>query len=112
MSGVHFYVLDGKEIRKAAGVLEWADFFEEHRVVKSTVLSDQQLKVVTIFEGIDHSFGRHPEPYLFSSAVINSGSRFIKELDDRYKTYDEAIEGHDKIVDHLSGLRPERKKAK
>jgi hypothetical protein len=97
MSGLQFYVLEGKEVRKCASIDEYVRLVSDNRI-KWTKVSDKI--VSTIFFGFDHrvSFGDEDdekEPILFETMV------FPDRIYVRYHTYDEAVKGHDEIVEKI-----------
>lgn len=92
------YILDGKEPVEVPDVLTWAHWFETaDRVVKQTTLS-QGVRVSTVFLGLDHRFIGGGPPLLFETMVFGSkrdGAQW------RYSTWDEAVTGHDTMVDRI-----------
>lgn len=93
-----YYILDGKEPVKVSDVITWATWFETaSRKVKHTILS-QGVEVSTVFLGLDHQWGEGP-PLLFETMVF--GGKHDQDQW-RYPTWDEAIEGHDGVVDKLT----------
>lgn len=89
------YVLDGKVPIEEPNTLEWADKFEEDLIVEKTMIG--QVRVSTVFLGIDHQFGDGP-PLLFETMIFGG------ELDgeqQRYSTWDEAKAGHDRAVNNI-----------
>jgi len=91
------YILKGKKAIPIEDVLEWGKWFENaNRVVKQETLPNGKL-VSTVFLGIDHNFG-FGKPLLFETMVFPSKENF-DELDVmRYSTWEEAEEGHKKMV--------------
>jgi hypothetical protein len=70
----------------------------ENRRVAETKLPGGFL-VSTIFLGLDHRFDEGP-PLVFETMVFRPEVSGYQDLDmDRYSTWDEAEEGHKKIVD-------------
>jgi hypothetical protein len=84
-------------IPKAATLLEWARWFENHpdRVIEQTQVSDAVL-VSTVFLGLDHRFGREGPAILFETMVF--GGPMDQEMR-RYATRGEAKRGHFEMVD-------------
>jgi hypothetical protein len=82
------YVLEGKTPKRVDSFLEWAIQFEkQNRVVKQTQIQD--VKVSTVFLGIDHGYGG--EPLLFETMIFGGEN---DGYCDRYATWEEAEEGH------------------
>lgn len=91
------YILKGHE-PVPVGLLTWAKWFEEkpsRRKVRVTTLGD--VRVSTVFLGLDHGFSMDPnaKPILFETLVF--GGRFDGEMD-RYASWDEAVKGHHRMV--------------
>jgi hypothetical protein len=91
-----YYILEGKTPKPVDNVAEWAVWFESaDRVVNKTQIGDTW--VSTIFLGLDHSFGAG-KPLLFETMIFE-GERDGDQW--RWHTWDEAENGHDKIVKEL-----------
>jgi len=83
------YILEGKQPKKVDDILEWAKSFEtQSRIVEQTNIGD--IKVSTVFLGIDHSFNRG-KPILFETMIFGGDEDGYQE---RYSTWDEAVDGH------------------
>jgi hypothetical protein len=93
------YILDNnKNIVKCADFLEWAKWMQSNnRTIAKTEIGE--LFVSTVFLGIDHSFASST-PILFETMVFK-GKHSVDDICERYATYDEALEGHNKIVKKL-----------
>ena len=84
--------MDGKIPVKCDDLITWERWFETaDRVVGKTFIG--RLVVSTVFLGIDHSFGLG-EPILFETMVFEGHGEYQK----RYSTWEEAEEGHRRIV--------------
>lgn len=95
----HWYKLDENNIPVPCDVLEAA--IGESNTIKRDDLPDGSW-VSTVFLRLDHNFGDGP-PILFETMVFGVGS--MAELDmNRYVTYDEAIIGHNKMVEKHGGF--------
>ncbi len=69
-------------------------------VMRSTLQGG--LAVSTVWLGLDHSYGAGGDPVIFETMVFPSWSD-MSEMDcARYRTEEEAIEGHWQIVDNWS----------
>lgn len=86
------YVLRGKTPVKCDDLLEWAQEFEkgDKRHVAETWVKEKEIRVSTVFLGLDHSFGDGP-PLLFETMIFG-GPR--DGYQDRYPTWGEAEKGH------------------
>lgn len=91
------YILTGKEPTKCASLIEWGRWMEN--IDKRKVAHDMvgEARVSTVFLGLDHNWDEG-EPILFETMVF-SGKR-DGEME-RYSTWDEAIDGHNRIVESL-----------
>lgn len=85
------YILDGKTPVECDDILKWGEWFEtaDRHVAKT---EKDEIKVSTVFLGIDHSFGDGP-PLLFETMIF--GGEHDKDMW-RYSTWNEAEEGHKK----------------
>jgi len=87
------YILVGHEAAPEPDLLKWAKWFDTaDRCVADTRRDD--VRVSTVFLGLDHGFGHGP-PLLFETMVFVNGS---SEGMARYATWDEAVEGHQRMV--------------
>lgn len=92
-----FYILKDKVPVPVKDVLEWAPWFEEHknRLVKQETVP-ANIWVSTLFLGLDQ--GHDPKnPILFETMAFKNGKP-VYDLTRRYRTWDEAIAGHEEIV--------------
>jgi hypothetical protein len=89
-----FYKLVG-HVTARCNMAEFAYYLENHnRIVKVTEVAPDVI-VSTVFLGLDHSFSAQSQPVLFETMIFG-GVRDEEQL--RYRTWDEAVEGHDAIV--------------
>lgn len=91
-----YYILDGKKVILCDDVLEWGKFFEkaERHVADDT---ENDVRVSTVFLGIDYSFGQG-SPLLFETMVF--GGEHDGDTD-RYSTWEEAEFGHKIMCDKV-----------
>jgi len=83
---------------------EWSRLFSDHQyqVIEKTDFKD--LFISTVWLGMDHGFGNHDRPIIFETMIFKGDEG---ELQRRWATEEEAVEGHDKIVRALkSGVEP------
>lgn len=91
------YILNGKTPVECNDLMEWAKQMEgKNRVVEKSQFGD--VKVSTVFLGLDHSFGGG-EPLLFETMIFGGEH---DQYQDRYSTWDEAAEGHKKACELVS----------
>lgn len=96
------YVLDGKTPVPVSDVIEWGTWFESaDRHVSQTKIGG--VTVSTVFLGLDHSFGSDP-PVLFETMVFGG---LLDEEMARYETWDQAVAGHDAMVERVKSIRGE-----
>jgi hypothetical protein len=96
--------------------LEWS---KEHRlgtlknpgskVVGSYQSPKNDYRISTVFLGLDHSFSEDEEPLLFETLVFDGELEGEME---RYSTWDEAVEGHAKMIKRCGGMSEEDEKIK
>lgn len=93
------FILKGKVPVPCEGPLKWARWFESaNRQVAETKVGD--VKISTVFLGLNHSFYPNAKPILFETMVFGG------ELDgeqERYCTWDEAEAGHEEMVRRVKG---------
>lgn len=90
-----YYRLDENHNPVSCTLQEWGALYEtmqdKRRVARYEV---EGCTVSTVFLGLDHGWGEGP-PILFETMVF--GGALDREME-RYSTWDEAIEGHDRMV--------------
>ena len=98
------YKLDGHKVVLCENLMEWAQWFgTADRHVAKTILKGQDntdIKVSTVFLGLDHNYGEG-KPVLFETMVF--GGAHDGEME-RYTTWEEAEEGHKRMVDKVKPL--------
>jgi hypothetical protein len=95
MPWIGTYILDGHKPVPAA-TLVWAKWFEgRSRHVAQEMIGD--VRISTVFLGLDHSFGNGP-PLLFETMVFGGP---LDQESDRYETWDEAEAGHRAMVERV-----------
>lgn len=90
-----YALIDGQPVR-CDSIDEWARWFETSdtdRVVEQTHIGD--VKVSTVFLGIDHRFLGEGPPILFETMVFGGP---LDQEQERYATRDEAVSGHARWV--------------
>ena len=96
-----YYTKEGKPIQD---IDKWLEYIEqekddpEFRKVANTWLPDGRW-ISTVWLGIDHRFDLVGKPLIFETMMFPNNKRNFTELDmDRYSTWEEAIEGHMRMV--------------
>ena len=96
----HTYILDGHEPVPERDIMAWSRWFESaDRHVRNTARDD--VRVSTVFLGLDHGFGGRRE--LFETMLFVNGTA---EGCERYSTWDEAEAGHQRWVACRCSRRP------
>lgn len=97
-----YYILDkDHNIIPTEDIEIWGKFFSniENRRVAYDEIDDGIGIISTVFLGIDHGFCSD-ELILFETAVLDTEGRGC-DIFRRYKTWDEAFAGHNKVVEEL-----------
>jgi len=91
-----YYILQGKKVVPISDIRECSEFLSkiDNRRVAYTEISPES-HVSTVFLCFDHSFTPDGPPILFETLVF--GGEMADEMA-RYSTWDEAVEGHEKMV--------------
>ena len=93
-------------------VLTWArSLDDEKRIVDETLL--ENVRISTVFIGIDHRFTVDPDlpPLLFESMTFSDIPE-LNEYQERYSTWQEAQDGHNRIVQWIKNGIPIREARK
>ena len=87
-------------------LLKWADFFSDltKRRVGETTFMDPDIRISTVFLGLDHEFGGGP-PLLFET-LVESPDPMYDDVVARYQTWEGALEGHLYYTQTLKELFP------
>ena len=98
-----YYILidgpDGKKTAIPATVREWSKWSEgADRKLWRTDVDDYT--VSTVFLGLDHNFDEHGPPLIYETMVFPKGD-WCERYCDRYSTYEEAMNGHQRVCDLL-----------
>jgi len=104
MSRPHYYILVGRDVIPAISVMTWVRWFNEaDRTVARTDLG--YALVSTVFLGLDHNILGEGPPKLFETLVF--GGPLDGEMV-RYSTWDEAVEGHDAMLNRVRSNNDDR----
>ena len=93
-----YYILnDAGQPVQAKTVIEWAEWFEKADVDRRIALDEitPNVKVSTVFLGLDHRFGMSGDPIIFETMIFGGP---IDGHMRRYSTRFEAEEGHKDMV--------------
>ena len=91
---IDFYILVNKIPTKTRDRKAWSEFLANTEgIVKSENIGN--IKISTVFLGIDTSYGLAQYPQCFETMVF--GGNFDKHQE-RYSSWDEALHGHQSIV--------------
>jgi hypothetical protein len=100
-----FWILDGDHKPVPATIKQWGKFRREKdgRRVVLTQLPD--CWVSTVFLGMDHGYGEGPpvlfETMAFKGQYADGTVNEVEDSTDRYATWDDAVAGHEAIVNRL-----------
>ncbi len=92
------YILDGHKAVVCSDILTWAKWFEANN--KNRHVADEKIgdvRVSTVFLGLDHSFGDGP-PLLFETMIFGGP---LDQEQDRCTTWDEAERMHAVMVERV-----------
>jgi len=97
MSG-NYKLDDSGEPVLCTDLMEWGRWYETaNRHIADETIGD--VRVSTVFLGIDHSFGAGP-PVLFETMVFGG---LLGDEQERYSTRAEAEAGHRRMVERVKG---------
>ncbi len=96
---IDWYILDEKHNPFKVDLLTGARALEyTNRHVDVTNIGD--VRISTVFLGLDHGYGRAGPPLLFETMIFGGENDGYQE---RYCTWDEASRGHGVAVDLIRG---------
>lgn len=101
MSGLGLYILRDKIPVTVDSAIEWGEWFshfDRRRVAEAIWREGDEVvaRISTVFLGTDHSTPWQPRtPILFETMAFGGP---LDEEQDRYRTWDEAIQGHRYMV--------------
>lgn len=98
-----YYILDKNHNIKQVSIEEWFRTSKENNIIEQTFIPEYL--VSTVFLGINYG-NRAGDPVLFETMVFKTENGIVRDWWDlnciRYCTYDEAVEGHKKMVEKWS----------
>lgn len=94
-----FYILNDKTPVPCSSI-EWAMWVEQDPINYRRIAWDEvgEIQVSTVFLGMNH--GYHGQVLLFETMVFGGE---MNEYQERYETYDEALEGHANVLKQVKG---------
>lgn len=93
------YKLEGKIPVEVKDASDWAMNFDiAKRTVAKSVIG--KVRISTVFLGLDHNYSQMGPPILFETMIFGGKH---DEYQERYATWDEAVEGHNKAVKLVKG---------
>lgn len=92
---LRYYILDENLHAIPVDHLEWAKWYEnaERRVALTKI--SENIKVSTVFLGLDHNFMLDGPPAIFETMVFGGP---MDQNQERYSTWEEAEAGHEVMV--------------
>ena len=104
------YILKGKEVIPCLDLTEWGRWMRNFKNRRIAIDMIEGIMVSTVFLGLDHDFlDQHSIQLIFET--MTNDKTFDKWGDQRrYFTWDEAEEGHKKIVELVRGRIAKSKK--
>lgn len=106
-----WYILNKDHTYRKASVVEycqWDTDYEPESKKRVAMYESQDFTISTVFLGLDHS-GGVGNPIVFETLVMGG------DLDgnmNRYSTWEEAVEGHNRMIKECGGKVPKHKKSK
>ena len=98
----HYILNEDKSVTAVDSVIEWAKgFAKADRRVERTNIPEFGSDVSTVFLGLDHQWGSG-SPLLFETMIFGGDMDGYQE---RYSTWDEAVNGHAKVVDKVKSQK-------
>lgn len=76
-------------------IMEKLAKYETQRIIAKTRIEDQDVSTVFLFLDHNHMYGK---PALFETMIFGGP---YAEYQNRYSTFDEAVAGHNKVVEAL-----------
>lgn len=94
-----FYLLDENKQPYEVSLEESYKVYRDMdmKIVKQETVGDS--KVSTVFLGLDHAWGHENGPILFETMIFDG---YYEGFQRRYKTYDEALRGHNDAVEMVN----------
>ena len=94
------YILVDKVPQLEPDLIKWATWFEKTSRIVALDNIEKDIRVSTVFLGLDHSFGASTVPILFETMIFGGQHDDYQE---RYATYKQAEAGHKFAVQIAKG---------
>ncbi len=99
--GMGHYILDeNNQPVEVEDILEWARLISDDKKKRVDYTKIGNVTISTVFLGLDHGWGREHIPILFETMIF--GGR-LDNYQNRYETYDQAVEGHKNAIAMVIG---------
>lgn len=98
-----FYKLDENKKVVPASVEEFEEVVMQQKKVKQENVTGKKGKnryVSTVFLGLDYSLGQRRKEFFETMIFEREGGKVVNNYQERYSTYEEALEGHQKAVEY------------
>lgn len=95
------YILDENKKPVKVELIEWAKWFEENRILKHTDLCNGNVRVSSVFVGIEQDAG------MFETATLYKGNILKGELETiitRCDTYKKCLKNHEVAIKNVENL--------
>ena len=92
------YILDENKKPVKAELIEWAKWFEENRILKHTDLCDGNVRVSSIFLGVEQPGG------MFETVVLDKREKLGEggvESMKRCDTYEDCLKDHEDAIKNI-----------
>jgi len=99
-----YYVLDDLGNAQPCGLMEWARFLEAPHARRVAETFVQDVRVSTVFLGLDHDFSGHGPPILWETMIFGGPHAGWQA---RYSSAADARAGHQAAVAWLQGTGEE-----
>lgn len=96
------YILKGHKAVLCHDLIEWARWFEDGSNRRVAADDVNGIHISTVFLGLDHRWDNGP-PMLFETMTFGKG---FEQEQERYSTWDEAMEGHAKMIERVKAAIP------
>jgi hypothetical protein len=91
------FILVGREVIHEPDLLKWGKWFQENRDKRIIARNDvEEIRVSTVFLGIDHSYGEGCPLQVFETMIFGGEN---DQYCERYSNYDDAEIGHKKALE-------------
>lgn len=102
----YYYLLEGKEI-KGVSFDEYLKYASDENILLNKKIKRDIINgylVSTVFLFIDHGVFEE-KPVLFETMIFNMSNYTIVNYQERYSTYDESLEGHERAIQYVKNLK-------